>query len=211
MTARVERPRLHDQLRGIYALVEPERRDVEPFVDALLRGGIRLFQVRAKHGIERARLSALVERVRRAGGLTLINDDIVLAQLGDGVHLGQEDAATVDLRELRAQLGDRIIGLSCGTPAEARAAAPELIDYIGIGPIFATNSKRDAGFPIGVSGTRAVAQASALPAAAIGGITLATSARVRETGVAMAAIISALASGDDVASTARAFVDRWNA
>ncbi|MDB5026898.1 MAG: bifunctional hydroxymethylpyrimidine kinase/phosphomethylpyrimidine kinase, partial [Candidatus Eremiobacteraeota bacterium] len=68
----------------------------------------------------------------------------------------------------------------------------------------------DAGLPIGVSGARAVAQASSLPCAAIGGIGLETIARVRETGAAMAAVISALVC-DDVEAAARALVERWDA
>lgn len=198
-----------DRLRGIYALVDPRQCDLEPFVDALMRGGIRLFQVRAKEGIARERLVALVGRVRLAGGLVIVNDDVDLADIADGIHLGQEDAAPLDLPALRRRLGSRIIGLSCGTPAEARAADPGLIDYIGIGPIFGTRSKADAGLPIGISGVRAVAEVSPLPAAAIGGISLESLSRVRETGVAMAAVISALAVGTDPAHTARALVDAW--
>jgi thiamine-phosphate diphosphorylase len=102
-----------------------------------------------------------------------------------------------------------VIGLSCGTPAEARAADPALIDYLGVGPIFATGSKADAGGPIGVNGVRVVVDASALPVAAIGGITLAELPRVRETGAAMAAVISALAAAPDPETAARAFVGAW--
>jgi thiamine-phosphate diphosphorylase len=198
--------------RGIYALVDPAAHaDPLGFVDGVLAGGIRLVQVRAKGGIAPDLLTAIVERVRAAGGRTVINDDVELALLADGVHLGQEDAAGHDLRALRARLGSRIIGLSCGTPAEALAADPRLIDYLGAGPIFATSSKRDAGGPIGVNGVRVVAAATPLPVAAIGGIELATLPRVRESGAAMAAVISALARGSDPAATARALVAAWNA
>ncbi len=202
---------LRPALRGIYAIVEPERRPLEPFVDQLLSGGVRLFQVRAKGGITRDRLASLLSRVRAAGGIMLINDDVRLADAADGVHLGQEDAALHDLRALREALGSRIIGLSCGTPAEARAADPGLVDYIGVGPLFATRSKVDAGLPIGVSGARAVVEATALPVAAIGGIDLPAIPRVRETGAAMAAIISALYAGSDCSANARGFVAAWNA
>jgi thiamine-phosphate pyrophosphorylase len=198
------------RLRGIYALVEPDRRP-EPaaYLDALLRGGIRLVQVRAKSGLTRSALSEIVRRVHQAGGIVIVNDDVELARYADGVHLGQEDAALHDLRRVRDQLGDRIIGLSCGTPAEARAADPRWIDYLGVGPIFATPSKADAGGPIGVNGVRVVVDATALPVAAIGGITLPALARVRETGAAMAAVISALAAGQSPEATARAFVAAW--
>jgi thiamine-phosphate diphosphorylase len=198
-------------LRGIYALVEPERAAPEPFVRALLAGGIRLVQIRAKRGIARATLTNIVALVRAAGGCTIVNDDVDAALLADGVHLGQEDVLEHDLRTVRERLGDRIIGLSCGTPAEARAADPALFDYLGIGPMFATGSKADAGPPIGVAGVRAVVAATALPTAAIGGIGLDAIPLVRESGATMAAIISALYAGADPSVTARALVRAWDA
>lgn len=204
------RDALRSRLHGVYALVEPARVEPVAFTEALLRGGIRLFQVRAKDGIDPATLLAIVMRVRAAGGLTLINDDARLARLTDGVHLGQEDAAALDLAQLRSALPAAIVGLSCGTPQEARAAGPALIDYVAAGPVFATASKHDAGLPIGIGGTRAVASATPLPCAAIGGIGPATIARVRESGVAMAAVISALAC-DDPEAMARELVARWQA
>ena len=196
------------RLRGVYALVDPARVEPVAFTEALLRGGIRLFQIRAKNGIDGASLIALVGRVRSAGGVALVNDDVASARVADGVHLGQEDAAALDLVAVRRALGPRIIGLSCGTPQEAAAADPALIDYIGVGPVFATPSKPDAGLPIGLSGVRAVVEATRLPCAAIGGIGLENLARVRATGVTMAAVISGLLDGDPEAA-ARAFVERW--
>lgn len=195
---------------GIYALVEPQRHpDVVAYLDALLRGGIRLIQIRAKAGIDSALLDALVTRVRAVDGCAIVNDDVTLALRADGVHLGQEDAAEYDLMALRQRLGSRVIGLSCGTPAEAQAIRPGTIDYVGVGPIFATGSKADAGGPIGVSGVRAVASATLLPAAAIGGITLESLPRVRESGATMAAVISALANAREPEASARAFVAGW--
>lgn len=196
-------------LAGIYALVEPERRPPVEYVEALLSGGIRLFQIRAKRGIARETLAAIVARVRAANGLTIVNDDAGAAADADGVHLGQEDAAHHDLTALRQRLGDRVIGLSCGTPQEARAADSRLIDYLGVGPLFATTSKADAGLPIGPAGVSAVVAVTPLPVAAIGGIDLPRLGIVRQTGAAMAAIVSALASAEDVTATARDFVSAW--
>ncbi|HEV2643442.1 MAG TPA: thiamine phosphate synthase [Candidatus Elarobacter sp.] len=198
------------RLRGIYALVDPDRVEPIAFTEALLRGGVRLIQIRAKSGIDGATLIAVVTRVRAAGGLAIVNDDVRLARLADGVHLGQEDAAGLDLRALRTALRDGIIGLSCGTPQEARAADPALIDYVGAGPAFATGSKDDAGLPIGLNGIRAVADATPLPCAAIGGIALENVARIPETGATMAAVLSALIR-DAAEAAARELVERWNA
>jgi thiamine-phosphate diphosphorylase len=197
-------------LAGIYALVEPARHaDPARYLEALLDGGIRLFQIRAKAGLDRALLDRLVTLAHARDGVAIVNDDVELALRADGVHLGQEDAALHDLAAVRARLGARSIGLSCGTPAEARAARH--VDYLGVGPIFATASKADAGSPIGVNGVRVVVAATPLPVAAIGGITLASLPRVRETGATMAAVISALANAADPAAAARAFVQAWNA
>jgi len=200
------------EFRGIYALLDPAAH-AEPaaYLTALLRGGIRIVQIRAKGGIALPLLRASVQAIRAAGGIAIVNDDVDLALEADGVHLGQEDLALHDLPALRARLGDRAIGLSCGTPAEARAVVPGLVDYLGAGPIFATSSKSDAGGPIGVNGVRVVVEASVLPVTAIGGITVASIPRVRQTGAAMAAVISALAAAPDPEATARAFVAAWNA
>jgi thiamine-phosphate pyrophosphorylase len=196
------------RLQGVYALVDPARCEPIAFTEALLRGGVRLVQVRAKNGIDGATLLEIVNRVRAAGGLAIVNDDVGLARLADGVHLGQEDCARYHLPDVRRALGDRIIGLSCGTPQEARLADPALVDYIGVGPVFGTASKGDAGLPIGLSGTRAVVEATTLPCAAIGGIGIETIARVRETGAAMAAVISACRV-DDPEGSARALVSAF--
>jgi thiamine-phosphate pyrophosphorylase len=198
------------RFRGVYALVDPAAHAGAGYLDALLRGGIRLVQIRAKSGLSRADLREIVARIHAAGGTAIVNDDPELALEADGVHLGQEDLAAHDLRALRAKLGDRAIGLSCGTPAEARAVPAGLVDYIGAGPIFATASKSDAGGPIGVNGVRVVVEATPLPVAAIGGITLEALPRVRETGAAMAAVIWAFAGARDPEATARAFVAAWN-
>jgi len=197
-------------LHGIYALVDPEQRPAEPFVADLLAGGIRLFQIRAKGGLRRETLAAIVTMVRAAGGVTLVNDDVAAAADADGLHVGQGDAALLDLAAVRARLGDGVIGLSCSTPGEARAVDPAIIDYLGIGPLFATATKPDAGLPLGVNGVRAVVAATRLPTAAIGGIDLARLPRVRETGATMVAIISALSSATDVTATARALVTAWD-
>ena len=198
--------------QGIYALVDPMHGSAPlAYLDALLRGGIRIVQIRAKGGIELALLRDSVARIRAVGGIAIVNDDVELAMEADGVHLGQEDLALHDLAALRERFGTRAIGVSCGVPAEAGAIDPGLIDYIGVGPIFATGSKLDAGGPIGINGVRVVVEASPVPAAAIGGITLAALPRVRETGATMAAVISALSNAADPEAAARAVVAAWNA
>lgn len=200
-------------LHGIYLIVnEGERNPVAIARDAL-RAGVRVVQYRAKHGIVAENLHALRDATRDAGALLIVNDDwrAAVDYDCDGVHLGPDDDGFIDIVPVRAAIGDRLIGLSCGTVAEAEAAQRLGADYIGVGSVYATTSKGDAGDPIGIAGLRRVAGAAALPVAAIGGIDAPRLAAVRETGVAMAAVISAIVQADVPFEAAQQLVQRWNA
>jgi len=204
---RVERARL---LRGVYAIVN-ETHAPHPLAltRAILEGGARIVQYRAKGGIVAKHAREMRELTRERDALFIINDDWRAVQTYDAdcVHLGPDDAQPGDLAAIRDALPDRLIGVSCGTPQEARMAADA--DYIGVGSIYATSSKADAGDPIGIAGLRAVAAACSLPVAAIGGITLAVLPDVRETGVAMAAVISAISAASDPREATAALVRAW--
>jgi thiamine-phosphate pyrophosphorylase len=141
----------------------------------------------------------------------IINDDWRAVQTfdADGVHLGPDDANFAQLATIRAGMGDRLIGFSCGTVEEACAAQAAGADYAGVGSVFATASKSDAGEPLGVEGLQRVAAATTLPVAAIGGIDLKNLSAVRATGVAMAAMISAFTSASDPAAAAAQLVRMW--
>ena len=198
-------------LRGIYAIVnEDPQRDAVALTQAILSGGVRIVQYRAKSGIVPEHARAIRELTIVHGALFIINDDwrAVHTYDADGVHLGPDDTLREDLRAIREALPDSIIGVSCGTPQEARDAADA--DYIGVGSVFATNSKADAGDPIGIGGLQGVAASTALPVAAIGGITLALLPQVRATGVAMAAVISAISDAPDPREASAALVRAWN-
>lgn len=179
---------------------------------AILEGGVRIVQYRAKTGIVPAQATAMRELTRAHDSLFLINDDWRAAQRfdADGVHLGPDDAGFRELRQVRRALGDRIIGVSCGTPNEARMAQTGGADYIGAGSVYATSSKTDAGDPIGLAGLKEIAAATKLPVAAIGGITAENIRDVRETGVAMAAMISAFSLAADPRAAAAALANAWN-
>jgi thiamine-phosphate diphosphorylase len=181
--------------------------------DAAIDAGIRVMQYRAKHGIDAARLQTLRDRTRRADALLIVNDDwrAALAFDCDGVHVGPDDDGWSAIAAMRAALGDRLIGLSCGTAEEAARANDEDVDYVGVGAVFATASKADAGAPIGIDGLRSVANVSRFPVAAIGGIGTAAIAQVRATGVAMAAVISAIDAASDPRAAATALVKAWQA
>jgi thiamine-phosphate pyrophosphorylase len=199
-------------LRGIYAILNEERDPVE-LARAILDGGVRIVQYRAKRGIVSAHASELRTLTRDCNALFLINDDWRAVETfdADGVHLGPDDAKVMDLPEIRRALGDRLIGVSCGTVEEARAAQAAGADYIGAGSVFATSSKSDAGNPIGVEGLHRIAAATTLPVAAIGGIDEQNLQAVRATGVAMAAMISAFTFASDPQKAAERLVQMWGA
>ena len=174
---------------------------------------MRIVQYRAKSGIVPAHASELRTLTRDHNALFLINDDwrAVEAFGADGVHLGADDAVAAEFPEIRRALGDRLIGLSCGTAGEARAAQAAGADYIGAGAVFATRSKSDAGEPIGIEGLRDIASATTLPVVAIGGIDEKSLPAVRATGVAMAAMISVFSSAADPAAAAQRLIEIWDA
>ena len=200
------------RLRGVYAIVDASGPDPIELTRAILNGGIRIVQYRAKAEFNSRHAHAMRELTRAVDALFILNDHWrAVAELdADGAHLGPDDAHADDLPAIRTELRGRILGLSCGTEAEARAAAEAAADYIGVGCVYSTRSKSDAGEPIGIPGLKRVAAASALPVAAIGGITMKNLPEIVASGVAMAAMLSALSSGDDPAAAARALVLAWN-
>jgi thiamine-phosphate diphosphorylase len=209
-TARVTRAGRAALLRGVYLIVNEGERDPIAIARAGLDAGITIVQYRAKTGIVATHLHELRLITAARGALLIVNDDCeaTLAFDADGVHLGPDDAGFGRVATVRAQLGERLIGLSCGTEAEARAAGDA--DYLGVGAVYATASKDDAGAPIGIAGLQAVARATHLPVTAIGGITYDSLSDVRASGVAMAAVISAIANASDPREAARALVARWS-
>jgi thiamine-phosphate diphosphorylase len=198
------------RLHGIYLIVNDGPAALF-LARAALEAGIRIVQCRAKRKLHVDRLHELRELTHAYEALLVMNDDVDAAVTFDcdGIHLGPDDAGFKDLARVRASIGDRLIGLSCGTVAEARAADAGDADYLGVGAVFATSSKDDAGAPIGIDGLAQIASATTLPIAAIGGIRAENIRAVRETRVAMAAVISAIADAGDPASAARALVTAW--
>jgi thiamine-phosphate pyrophosphorylase len=199
-------------LRGIYVIVNEGARDPIRIARAALDAGVRVLQYRAKAGIVPATVRALRTLTRDREAILIVNDDwhAALEYDCDGVHIGPDDAGFLNVEPVRKALGPRFIGLSCGTVDEARAAKEMNVDYIGVGSIYATGSKADAGDPIGIDGLRRVAAATTLPVAAIGGINSRNLREVRATGVAMAAVISAIADAPDPYGGALALVQAWS-
>jgi len=199
-----------ERLRGIYAIVDAEA-STNPLalVAAVLRAGVRVVQYRDKRGIDYSLLDAMAAAAGRAGALFIVNDDPAAARRADGVHLGQEDLTAIGYTAARRAIGDRLLGVSCGTVSEARRAEVLGADYLGVGPFNPTPTKRDAGHAIRAAGLRAIAAATSLPIVAIGGIGVTDLESIMRSGASMAAVISAISAATDPFVAARALVEEW--
>ena len=159
-------------------------------------GGATLVQLRDKHAsplhfYEQAKAALEVATQRRVQ--LIVNDraDIALAVGAAGVHLGQDDLPPEAARRLLGS--EAVIGYSSHTVEQALAAATLPIDYLAIGPVFATSTKQDPSPVVGLNGVRAVREAiGGLPLVAIGGITHANARDVIEAGADSVAMISGL-------------------
>ena len=179
-------------------------------VRAAVAEGAAAVQYRCKSGetamlyAEAVHLKALCRNVP-----FLVNDrvDIALAVNADGVHIGQDDMPFAVVRRL---LGPKkIVGLTVHTVAEALAGAAAGADYLGVSPIFATATKKNAGPPAGLSLLSTVRKAVKVPLVAIGGITLANVPDVIAAGAdavcAISAVVSAEIAGEEIAKFQRLF------
>ena len=131
-----------------------------------------------------------VRVARDLGAKIIINDrvDIALAVKADGVHLGQEDLPPDAARRILGS--EAIIGFSTHTLNQARLAAQMPVDYVAIGPIFSTTTKRSANAPVGLDGLARVREAlGAIPLVAIGGITSENIGAVIKAGADVVAVI----------------------
>lgn len=174
-------------------------RSTEEVVTAALAGGIRLVQLREKELSTRA-LWSLAGKLRRmtreAGALLVINDrlDVALAVDADGVHIGQDDLPVEEVRRLAP---DMLRGVSAGTLAEARAAARAGASYVSFGPVFATNTKSDAGAPLGVEAVTEMGEKAGLPFTVIGGIRKEHLPDLVAAGLRHIAVVSAITAAPD--------------
>ncbi|ARO33417.1 thiamine-phosphate pyrophosphorylase 1 (plasmid) [Rhizobium sp. NXC14] len=169
-------------------------------------GGATMVQLRDKQAgtarmIETGR--ALREALVGTDALLIVNDDVeaAIAIGADGLHIGQED---MDARTARGMIGPgMILGLSVETETLAAAVDPGLVDYAGVGPVFATPTKADHKQPIGFDGLARLVTASPVPSVAIGGLKAEHVAEVFAAGAEGLAVVSAIAGTSDPEAAAR--------
>ena len=194
--ARLARSRLYLVLEA-----RPQDADPAPLLDAALRGGVDIVQLREKDTSDDdlVRAAAPFRRICDAhGALFVLNDrpDLVERCGADGVHVGQSDAPLLEAR--RAVGAERIVGLSATTPAELYREP----DYFGVGAIFGTPTKPDSA-PGGLELVRAARDTLRVPWFAIGGIDESTLAVVVAHGAPGAAVVRAVRDADDPEVAAR--------
>lgn len=194
----------------------------DQIVASLIRAGVRWIQVREKllpPGAFLRQAKAAVTTAREAGGafsrsgrgdsvLIVVNDraDIALAAAADGVHVGRDDLPPADARRLMGP--DRLVGVSTHTVEEAIAASKLPVDYVAIGPVFPTRTKRDADPVVGLETVRRAAAAIELPLVAIGGIGPENARSVLDAGAAAVAVVSAVHGGPSIEENVRRLLAR---
>jgi len=167
--------------------------------------GVNIIQLREKNASteEVVRIGKTIQPFLRKRNVPLIiNDDIKAAKIlnADGVHIGQHDTA---YEVARKYLGsNKIIGLSIENAAQVAAIKKYSdLDYIGVGPIFSTNTKKDAAKSLGIAGLKKIKNLiERVPIYAIGGIDLNNIDDVMQAGIQGAAIVSAICGAKDPAT-----------
>ena len=190
-------------------------KDLYTVVEDALKGGITLFQFREKgegalEGREKVELAIkLQELCKKYNVPFIVNDDIELALEidADGVHVGQDDLGVDEIRKL---MPDKIIGLSIGNEEELKQSKVEYVDYVGVGPVYVTQSKDDAGGAIGYEGLELMRRfLPQMPLVAIGGIQTQHIKDVMKTNVDGVSIISAISYSDNIEKTVREMIEQF--
>ena len=173
---------------------------------AAVAGGATIVQLRDKHASTAAMIDtglALKRALAGSKARLIVNDDVeaAIAIGADGLHIGQED---LDADTARRMIGpEMILGLSVETEALASAVDAEIVDYVGVGPVFATPTKPDHKQPIGFDGLARIIRLCPVPVVAIGGLKAEHTADVLSAGADGLAVVSAICGkADPIAATA---------
>ena len=180
-------------------------RTLAAVTEEILAGGATFLQLREKELTGEdllAEARQLRDVARRYRVPFVVNDDVeaALAADADGVHVGQDDIMG---RDIRALIGpDKILGITARTVEAARAAERAGADYLGVGAVFGSTTKKDAK-PLSRVELRAICAAVSIPVVAIGGVNAGNILELRGTGAAGAAVVSGLYAQPDPGAAAR--------
>lgn len=187
------------------------RNDHLETIEMALRGGVGVVQLREPN-LEDAKLLKMAFSLRaltkKYGALFIVNDrpDIAIIVKADGVHLGQKDLGVEEVRKILPK--EMIIGKSTHSYEQAVSAVESGVDYIGVGPVFTTNSKIGVCAAVGVEYVAEAATKLDIPFVAIGGIKLKNLAQVLDAGAKTIGCITAIISSQDPYSITTDFVDK---
>ncbi len=168
----------------------------------MLEGGVRFVQYRekAKSGLARYEECLVLKELAHSYGAAFVVDDFVdlaLAVDADGVHIGQDDLPPKVVRQLLGP--DKVIGWSTHGPTQLQAAnkLADIIDYVGCGPVFATQTKATA-VPVGLEYIKYAKENTAMPFVAIGGIKEYNIQAVKEAGASHVCVVSEIVSARNI-------------
>ncbi len=172
-------------------------RPIEYIVEEAVKGGVTVVQLREKNisTVEFYNLACSLKRLLAPYNIPLIiNDrlDIALASDADGIHIGQSDMPYEVVRKILGK--DKIIGLSVESVEQAREANKLDVDYIGLSPVFSTNTKTDINTPLELKGIKKIASFTRHKTVAIGGINKANTGAIIKNGADGIAVVSAIVS-----------------
>lgn len=181
-------------------------RDLCKAVEDSIKGGATIVQLREKFidDDKFLQIAKEVQKITKKYNVPLIiNDNIKIAKEIDaeGVHIGQSDDSLEKAREVLGK--NKIIGVSVGSIEEALKAQAGGADYLGIGTIFYTGSKKDINEPLGIENLKNIVDAIKIPSVAIGGIHLDNIKDVMKTGVDGVAVISEILGKEDIENASK--------
>ena len=173
---------------------------------AALAGGATVIQFRDKEMKDSEAIVAcreIYKLTKKKGVSFIVNDRVEVAKAvdADGVHLGQEDMSFSSARKILGK--EKIIGISVETVEQALKAVEGGADYLGVGPIYPTATKLDAGKVLGIARLKEIRESVNIPIVAIGGINENNLEEVLKAGVDGVAVISAVVSAPDITEACR--------
>lgn len=195
----------------LYLVADPDHvtGDLVQAVQNALLGGVTMVQLRAKSLSDREHLDLAFELkdiCLQQGVSFIVNDrlDIALACDASGIHLGVDDLPIAAVRRLTP--ANFIVGYSPETDEQITSALSAGVDYLGVGPVFGTTTKTDAGAALGIDEFSRRCAISPVPVVGIGGIGRGNASRVIEAGAAGVAVASAILGAPDARAAARDLV-----
>lgn len=194
---------------SLYLVLDPDLCQIHDMAETArlaVLGGVTMVQLRDKRAGTADLVAAGHALMAALAGTDIpiiVNDDVEAAcAIGaHGVHVGQSD---MPARLVRQRIGpDRILGLSAESEDAVNAADAGVVDYLGLGPVFATPTKVDHKAPIGIDGLRRLARLSPIPSVAIGGLKPDHVAAVLRSGVEGLCVVSAICGQPDPRAAAQ--------